>query len=147
MNMVMAVEYREKFGNSQTMRASLIGHIVIEMLLDAWLESKYPGSMESMYVWLAKLDAEKIQQSINQFATKPTDKLAPEIGRFLKVRYLFDYLKDEGVRYRMNKVLGRLKLDLMPKESIDWIGKKRQLIYEQAPELLREHEKLKPKTK
>jgi hypothetical protein len=142
MNMLMAVEYREKFGNTQTMRASLIGHIVIEMLLDAWLESKFPGAMEAMYVWLAKLDAEKIQSSINQFATKPTDKLAAEIGRFLKVRYLFDYLKDGGVRYRMNKVLGRLQLDLMPEESIKWIGKKRELIYASAPALLKGHAKL-----
>lgn len=142
MNMLMAVEYREKFGNTQTMRASLIGHIVIEMLLDAWLESKFPGAMEEMYVWLAKLDALKIQSAINQFATKPTDKLAPEIGRFLKARYLFDYLIDEGVRYRMNRVLGRLELDLMPEDSIRWIGEKRELIYANAPALLKEHAKL-----
>lgn len=139
LNMVMAVEYREKFGNKQTMRASLIGHIVIEMLLDAWLESKFPGAMEEMYSWLGKLDAKRIQTSINQFATKPTNKLASEIGRFLEVRYLFDYLNDEGVVFRMNKVLGRLKLELMPNESIAWIGEKRQMIYTNAPALLKEH--------
>jgi len=46
------------------MRANLIGHIVIEMFLDAFLESKFPGSMEKMYDWVADLDAEKVNRAI-----------------------------------------------------------------------------------
>ena len=78
----LAVEYRQQFGNTQAMRANLIGHIVIEMFLDAFLESKFPGSMEEMYAWVAELDAEKVQDCINQFASQPTTKLAGEIERF-----------------------------------------------------------------
>ena len=138
----LAVEYREQFGNSQAMRANLIGHIVIEMFLDAFLESKFPGSMEKMYDWVADLDAEKVQDCINHFASQPTTKLAGEIERFQSERYLFDYQKDEGVRYRMNNVLGRLNLDLMPEESIAWLGKKRQQVFKHAEALLAQHQKI-----
>ncbi len=141
-NMELAVEYREQFGNSQSMRASLIGHIVIEMLLDAFLESQFPGSMEQMYGWIAELDAEKVQDCINRFASKPTTKLVGEIERFQSERYLFDYQNDEGVRYRMNKVLGRLKLELMPEESIAWLGEKRKQVFKLAEILLAEHQKI-----
>ena len=141
-NMELAIEYREQFGNTQSMRASLIGHIVIEMLLDAFLESKFPGSMEKMYGWIAELDADKVQDSINRFASKPTTELVGEIERFQSERYLFDYLKDAGVRYRMNKVLGRLKLELMPAESVAWLGEKREQVYRHAEKLLAEHKKI-----
>ena len=141
-NMELAIEYREQFGNSQTMRASLIGHIVIEMLLDAYLESQFPGSMELMYGWIAELDADKVQACINRFASKPTTKLVGEIERFQSERYLFDYLKDSGVRYRMNNVLGRLKLELMPEESVAWVGEKRKQVYQHAEKLLAEHKKI-----
>jgi len=141
-NMEMAIEYREQFGNTQSMRSSLIGHIVIEMLLDAYLESRFPGSMENMYGWIAELDANKVQDCINRFASKPTTKLVGEIERFQSERYLFDYQQDTGVRYRMNKVLGRLKLELMPEDSVAWIGDKRKQVYAKAPLLLAEHQKI-----
>ena len=138
----LAVEYREQFGNTQAMRANLIGHIVIEMFLDAFLESKFPGSMEKMYDWVAELDAEKVQDCINHFASQPTTKLAGEIERFQSERYLFDYQKDEGVRYRMNNVLGRLNLELMPEESLPWLEKKRQQVFKHAEVLLAQHQKI-----
>jgi len=141
-NTEFAIEYREQFGNTQTMRANLIGHIVIEMLLDAFLESQFPGGMEQMYGWVAELDADKVQDCLNHFASKPTTKLVGEIDHFLTERYLFDYLKDDGVRYRMNRVLGRLKLDLMPEESIAWLGEKREQVYQQAEMLLAQHQKI-----
>ena len=141
-NMELAIEYREQFGNTQSMRASLIGHIVIEMFLDAFLEARFPGSMEQMYDWIAELDADKVQDCINRFASKPTTKLAGEIDRFQSERYLFDYLQDTGIRYRMNKVLGRLKLELMPEESVAWLGEKRKQVYRHAEKLLAEHKKI-----
>ena len=113
-----------------------------DRFLDAFLESKFPGSMEQMYGWIAELDAEKVQDCINHFASKPTLELAGEIERFQSERYLFDYQKDEGVHYRMNNVLGRLNLDLMPEESIPWLGKKRQHVFKHAEALLAQHRKI-----
>jgi len=141
-NLELAVEYREQFGNSQAMRANLIGHIVIEMFLDAFLESKFPGSMEQMYGWISELDPEKVQDCINHFASQPTTQLAGEIERFQSERYLFDYQNDKGVRYRMNNVLGRLNLELMPEQSIAWLGEKRQQVYQHAALLLAQHQKI-----
>ena len=94
------------------------------------------------YSWIAGLDAEKVQDCINHFASQPTTKLAGEIERFQSERYLFDYQKDEGVRYRMNNVLGRLNLDLMPEESIAWLAKKRQQVFKHAEALLAHHQKI-----
>jgi len=140
LNMEFAIEYREQFGNSQSMRASLIGHIIIEMFLDAYLESQQPGAMEQMYVWVAELDVEEVQNAINLFATKPTTKLADEIKRFGQVKYLLDYLNDQGVLHWMNKVLGRLGLELMPETTLPWLAEKRIQVYQQAERLLAGHE-------
>ena len=98
--------------------------------------------MEQMYDWVAKLDTEKVQDCINHFASQPTTKLAGEIERFQSERYLFDYQNEEGVRYRMNNVLGRLNLELMPEQSIAWLGEKRQQVYQHAELLLAQHQKI-----
>ena len=44
-----AIELRELFGNERSMRTGLVGHIVVELLLDAHLNAKHPGLMEKYY--------------------------------------------------------------------------------------------------
>ena len=77
-----AVELRELFGNERTMRPSFVGHILVEMFLDAYLTQQHPGKLELFYQQVATVDAEAIQSAVNLFATRPTDKLSPAIERF-----------------------------------------------------------------
>jgi len=134
-----AVELRELFGNERTMRPSLVGHIVVELFLDAYLNEKHPGEMERFYQQVATVDSERVQDAINLFATKPTDKLVAEIKRFVDVRYLFDYATDEGVIYRINKVFKRIKLEPLGDQMLDWMPQARDRVYSNVAGLLPEY--------
>jgi len=131
-----AVELRAVFGNERSMRPSLVGHIAVELFLDAYLHAEYPGRLEEYYSLVDSVDAVQIQSAINLFATRPTDKLVEEIARFRKARYLFDYATDSGVAYRINRVLQRVKLDQLDDRFVDWMPNARDRVNENAKELL-----------
>lgn len=135
-NMRFAIEFRDRYENGHSMRPSLIGHIIIEMFLDWYLEEKHPGSVDRYYEMMESVDALKVQAAINRFATKPTEKLAPSIAKFNEVRFVYDYQTDAGIRKRMNNVLKRVKLLPMPESSEEWLGSVRQKVYDHAEELL-----------
>ena len=118
------------------MRPSLIAHVLIEMFLDWHLETRYPGTMEEFYNVVQQIVPEQVQNAVNLFATRKTEKLVPAIGFFLKERYVFDYETDAGARYRMNRVLERLKLAPIPEEADSWMSKFRQKVVTNANELL-----------
>lgn len=135
-----AVELRDLFGNERTMRPSLVGHIIVELFLDAYLNAQFPGRLEYFYDQVENVDGLRIQDAINLFATKPTTKLVGEIDRFVKVRYLFDYDTNEGVVYRINKVFKRIKLDPLGNEILQWMPSARERVCESVPDLLPNYE-------
>ena len=135
-----AVELRDLHGNERTMRPSLVGHIVVELFLDAYLNAKFPGRLEYFYEQVKTVDGKQIQDAINLFATKPTNKLVDEIARFIKERYLFDYDTDEGVIYRINKVFKRIKLNPLGDEMLEWMPSARERVYKGVSELLPNYE-------
>ena len=131
-----AVELRELFDNERTMRTGFVGHVVIELFLDAYLHQTNPGVLESYYEKVASVDFAKVQNAINLFATKPTDQLVPEIERVLRVRYLFDYETNEGTTMRINKVLARIGLPILDERVLPWMEKARQEVYSRVDDLL-----------
>ena len=67
---------------------------------------------------------------------KKTDKLAPEIERVLKDRYLFDYTDDSKMLYRINRVMKRIGLELIDDRILDWMKGARSRVYDRVPDLL-----------
>lgn len=131
-----AVELRELFGNERSMRPSVIGHIIVEMFLDAYLNEKNPGELDRFYRQVESVDPEKVQSSINRFANRETQKLVSAIERFTREKFLYDYDTDQGVIYRINRVMKRVGLDSMPPGIEDWTPGARQRVYDRASELL-----------
>jgi hypothetical protein len=131
-----AVELRELFGNERSMRPSFVGHVMVELFLDAYLNAQHPGKLERFYQQVAAVDGEKVQQTINLFATRPTDKLVAGIERFVRVRFLFDYATDDGVVFWINKVLTRVKLEPLGDRILEWMPQARQRVYENVSGLL-----------
>lgn len=133
------MELRGLFQNERSMRPSLIGHIIVEMFLDAYLNARHPGEMERFYKQVESVDPDRIQSAANLFANRPTDKLVLATRRFAEARFLFDYDQDEGLIYRINQVLGRVRLKAVPAQMIDWVPSARERVYRHAPELLSEY--------
>ena len=136
LNLKFSVELRELFGNERSMRPGLIGHIIVEMLLDAFLDKSYPGELDRFYQCVDQVDATTVESTVNQFATRPTSRLADAVERFKQLRFLYDYAHDEGVIYRINRVLERVKLNQVPDKMLDWLPSARVRVYQRAPELL-----------
>ena len=139
LNLNMAVEMRKLFDNDQSMRSGFATHVLIEMFIDAWLQKTYPGKAEFYYDQLATVDAEKTQDAINLFATRPTEKFAPMLRKFLELRYIFDYLDDEATIYRLNHVLRRVGLPELDDRIFAWLPSCRDRVYENILELLPEY--------
>ena len=131
-----AVELRELFGDERTMRPGFVGHILVEMFLDAYLTKRNPGKLELFYEQVDSVDGDAIQDAVNLFATRPTSKLAPAIERFRRLRFLFDYATEEGTVFWVNKILNRISLEQLDGEIIDWLPGARNRVYNSASDLL-----------
>ena len=134
--MKLAIEIREIYGSEHGMRSGFVAHVLVEMFLDSFLQKKFSGQLERYYEIVADADATQIQRSINQFATRPTDKLVPAMASFVKERYIFDYLSDQGAVKRMNGVLKRIGLEPLDEKILPWAATARERVYNRVEELL-----------
>jgi hypothetical protein len=139
LNLTMAVEIRKLYDDDQSMRSGFATHVLIEMFIDAWLQQNYPGKAEYFYDQLATVDGQKVQAAINLFATRPTEKFAPMLAKFLELRYIFDYLDDKGTIFRLNHVLRRVGLRELDEKIFDWLPSCRERVYDHIPSLLHEY--------
>ncbi|MEM7453707.1 MAG: hypothetical protein AAF456_05055 [Planctomycetota bacterium] len=136
MSLEFAVELRDLQSTRSGMRAGLVGHIIIELFLDAYLHERHPGQLERFYSQVESVDFEKVQQTINLFATRPTERYTWYAGLFKSERYIFDYSRNDGTIYRINKVLQRVGLEELDGDILKWLPGVRERVYNRAHELL-----------
>jgi hypothetical protein len=117
-------------------RPRFLGHVLVELLLDAALAADQPDLLARYYRVLATVDGDLIQATVNRMATRPTERLARLVPLFLAERFLFDYAVDAKLCWRLNQVLARVGLAALPTEFADVIGVARPLVYERRAELL-----------
>ena len=136
LNLAFAIELRELLGADAGFRPHLVGHISIEVLLDSFLHEAHPGRLEAYYKMVDSVNPVVVQQGINRIAAVPTDRIVSFLPLFVRERYLFDYVEDERVRYRLNRVLKRIGLVELPRGFLDWLPNARRRVYDVAPVLL-----------
>lgn len=139
LSMQLSIEARERLGDEAGFRPGLLGHIVIELLLDAYLDAEHPGKLEQYYELVAAVDPELVQKYINRMAKRTTDRLVWYFEIFLRERYIFDYADDQRMLYRINRVFERVRLEPIRSELDAWLPSVRQRVYEQANALLVHH--------
>jgi len=137
--MKFAIEVREIYGGDKSMRPGFVAHVMVEMFIDSWLQQKFPGQLDRYYEMVATVDALKVQNAINRFATKPTEKLVPAMEKFVSQRYIFDYVTDEGAAYRMSRVLERIGLEPLDDKILPWAATARPRVDERIEGLLGEY--------
>ncbi len=137
--MKLAIEIREIYGTEHGMRSGFVAHVMVEMFLDSFLQKKFTGQLERYYKIVDDADAVQIQDAINKFATRPTDKLVPAMRRFVSERFIFDYLTDQGAVKRMNGVLRRIGLEPLDERILPWAATARTRVYDRVDELLCEY--------
>ncbi|QDT65110.1 hypothetical protein V22_23560 [Calycomorphotria hydatis] len=129
-------EFRNLLGPEDRFRPGLLGHIGMEMILDAILLRRDPGRLDQYYASFSQIDPAVIQQAVNSMATRQTTELEKFIPLFIEIRFLDDYVTPAGLLYRLNQVLRRVKLDPLPGEAEAVVEAGFELVAEREFDLL-----------
>ncbi len=132
----IGVMFRRDFNTGDNFRAGFLGHIAMELLIDGVLTEHQPQALDDYYAVVESADGHRFQQLVNGFGARPTEALLPFLDRYLSEQFLRDYVDDERLLYRLNRVLARVRLPPLPHRARQVIGKGRTIVRERLPELL-----------
>lgn len=127
--------FREALPGDTSMRPGFLGHIVVELLLDAILIEQNVAALDAYYHALDELDAELVGQWVSEMATIPAIGLPYLIDRFREARFLYDYLDDAKLLSRINGVLRRVKLSELPTDIEPLIAAARKEVRQMTHDL------------
>lgn len=131
-----AVELRQHLDQGLGHQAGFVGHISVELLLDAHLIGQHPQLLDDYYRLLTAIDRDKLQVAANKICPKPVIHLSLLIERFVQERFLADYPDDHGLLRRLNGVMRRVSLPPLPDSVAAWLATARPRVAHQAPQLL-----------
>ena len=86
-NMQLAIQLRDQLPDDEGFRPTFVGHILVEMLLDAFWMRDDRSIVDRYYETLESVSAATIQRCVNTITGKPTDRLAATIARFVEVKF------------------------------------------------------------
>src|SRR5204862_7715892 len=72
-------------------RASALGHIAVEMLVDACVEERRPGVTARYYDAIAAIDDDVLATLARDWTSRPLPQFPLLAQRFRKARFLFQY--------------------------------------------------------
>jgi len=129
-------EIRDRLPPDNGFRPSFLGHILVELLLDATLIEDNPHELTAYYAVMDALDANTVSMAVNLMVTQQTGMLAFFIPRFSAERFLYDYLDDAKLLFRLNNVMRRVRLPFLPETLAEYFPEARRLVRERAADLL-----------
>jgi hypothetical protein len=128
--------FRERMGADDRYHCGFLGHVGMEMLLDAVLMERHPQEFERYYAVLEEVNPVEIQLAVNRMARQPTDRLALFIEIYRQKQFLRDYFDDVSLLTRLNQVLLRVKLSPLPVEAVEVLGEAREIVRQRTDDLL-----------
>lgn len=117
-------------------RPALLGHIVVELLLDDFIAQQMPEVLDGYYAALSQVSALQIEAAVNIVATRTTDRLAGFVRQFQASQFLYDYADDTRLLGRLNQVMKRVTLPPLDSGSLPVLRDARQLLNQHGEELL-----------
>jgi hypothetical protein len=127
---------RDALSPDPGLRPSFLGHILVELLLDAALIAEQIEVLEAYYEAVDRLDSGVVADTVHRIAQRCPDQLAWFIRRFHQERFLFDYLDDRRLLYRLNQVMRRARLAALPEALLGILPEARQAVTRRKDELL-----------
>ena len=132
----LARRIRRVTGDDDGMRPSFLGHILLELLLDATIHDSDPAALDRYYEALAEVDAATVAATVGAMANVDASQLASIIDKFCEMRFLYDYTDDDRLTFRLNQVLRRVRLPELPPQFTTILPAARTLVGEHAGALL-----------
>lgn len=141
LSLAFTVQIRDICRDDPGMRPSFLGHIMVELLLDAHLIGSNIDKLDHYYDSMSGIAVAQVATAINRIATKKSSRLENLIERFCLERFLYDYLEDEKLLRRVNQVMKRVGLQAVPPEMENWLPGARRDVTARAVELLPKNRK------
>jgi hypothetical protein len=127
---------RELLRPDDGFRPSFLGHILVELLLDAVLIEDEPARLDAYYAVLDGLEPQTVTRAVARVTGLDIELLAPFIPRFSAERFLYDYLDDGKLLTRLNHVMQRVQLPLLPPVVSEFFPGARRAVRARTGELL-----------
>ena len=127
---------RDALGGETGLRPSFLGHLLVELLLDAALAADDPDRLIAYYRVLDEVDASLVEAAVNRMAPQPTERLAVFIELFRRERILWDYPEDGKLIVRLNQIMRRVQLEPLPADFAAVLPAARGLVTERKTWLL-----------
>ncbi len=128
LSMAASAAARDFLQEPSGMRPAFLGHLLVEILLDASLIAAKPERLDDYYRLLDQVDPVQVEASVNVMAPRPTRRLAGMIVAFCRERILWDYLNDATLLRRLNQVMRRVGLAELPAEFVETLPALRGLV-------------------
>ena len=127
---------RRELDSDSGFRPSFLGHLLVEVLLDAHLIAEDPDRLEEYYGVMDRVDTNLVQQAVNRMARGHTERLAELIRGFTGHRVLSDYARDDKLFVRLNQVMRRVKCETLPESFCRILPEARRKVKLREEELL-----------
>jgi hypothetical protein len=127
---------RDHLPRDDGLRPSFLGHILVEILLDACLIAQAPAELDSYYAAIEAVDGRWLEAAVAEMATGPPGPLGDFIPLFIRERFLWDYLDDGKLGYRLNQVMRRVGLSALPDSFRELLPAMRLAVEQRKEELL-----------
>ena len=127
---------RSQADNGDRFRASFLGHIITELLLDDVLRELYPSHLDRYYEVMQQLNPQFIERAVNMMARGRTERLGRFIGLFVRERFLYDYEQPQRLLFRLNQVMRRVRLSSLPDSTVDVLEAGREIVNMRCQDLL-----------
>jgi len=136
LSLAAAAAVRTLAPDDQGIRTWFVGHVLVELLLDAELFRRRPQAMTAYYAAMNEVDPEAVAAAVSRMAGADAGRLARLIPGFLRERFLPDYGDDAKLAYRLGQVLDRVGLPRLPEALIEILPRLRSTVARRTDELL-----------
>lgn len=128
--------FRNRLGADDQYHCGFLGHVGMELLLDAILMERHPDGLKRYYDVLARVDSRTVQHAVNRMARQPTERLGHFVDLFRQHQFLRDYSDDSRLLGRLNQVLQRVKLSPLPPIAVELLAESRGIVRQRFDDLL-----------
>jgi hypothetical protein len=132
----IAVNVRRALPGDDSLRPWFLGHVLVELLLDAALIAAEPQRLDAYYRAMESLDADWVEWAVAQLGPRPAVGLGFFVRGFCRERFLPDYLDDAKLLWRLGQVLRRVGLSPLPEGFVDLLPAAREAVRANAEQLL-----------
>ncbi len=136
LSLELTLAVRDLVPGDSGMRPSFLGHVLVELLLDAELIADHPGRIDAYYAALESLDRRVLRAAAERMTNAGADKLPELLAMFCRERFLCDYADDAKLLMRLERVMRRVGLPPVPPALSDVLPAARRRVRERKRELL-----------